>query len=209
MTKAMGTVRVLAWCGIIAPLLRLSLIVSLGALDPDYSQVRDYISELSAKGAPFAFTMNAFGLSLVGGLLIAFSAALYRAARPGFFAALGTALLASSGLAFMVVALFPCDPGCSLEAPSATMRVHVVAGATAMATQTLAPIAFGVHFAQARAKRYAVVSLALGTVALIALVLLFGLGSGLTWPGLPQKIFQFAADIWVLISAIFILRYRR
>jgi hypothetical membrane protein len=202
--------KLLAWCGIIAPLLRLSLISLLGALDPDYSQLRNYISELGAEGAPFAFTMNVFGISLVGVLLIAFSAALYQAARPGFFAAVGTALLAASGLAFGAVGFFPCDPGCSLAAPSETMRVHLIAGTIAMATQTLAPIAFGMHFViKAGAKPYAVASLAFGGVALIAVVLLFGFGSSLTWHGLPQKTFQVATDLWVLMSATLILRYPR
>lgn len=208
MTLVTGAIRVLAWCGIIAPVLRLSLIAWLGALDPDYSQPRDYLSELGAEGAPFAFVMNP-GTALVGVLLAAFSAALYHASR-GFAAAVGTALLALSGLAFIGVGYFPCDPGCSLAAPSETMRVHIVAGAVAMATQTLAPIAFGIHFVSTgSAKLYAIASLILGTVALIALVLLFGFGSALTWPALPQKTFQVATDLWVLMSAIFILRYRR
>jgi len=50
--------RLVAWSGILAPLLRLGLILLLGALHPDYSQARDFISELGAPDAPFPAVMN-------------------------------------------------------------------------------------------------------------------------------------------------------
>lgn len=203
--------KALAWCGVFAPVLRLGLILLLGFLDPEYSHLRDYISELGARDAPSAVLMNVVGTALVGVLLCAFSLALYRGSDPGFLATAGAALLASSGLAFIVVGLFPCDPGCSLAAPSASMRVHVIAGTVAMSTQTLAPMALGLRIVSgAGARRYAAISLVCGAAAIMALtVLLLGQRESLVFPGLFQKIFQTAADVWVLLSAIYVLRYRR
>ena len=200
--------KALTWCGVFAPVLRLGLILLLGFLDPEYSHLRDYISELGARDAPSAVLMNGIGTVLVGVLLCVFSLALYRGSEPGFLATAGAALLASSGLAFIVVGLFPCDPGCTPVASSATMRVHVLAGTVAMSAQTLAPIALGLRIVSGTGdRRYAAFSLVCGAVAIIALiVLLLGQRESLAYPGLFQKLFQVAADAWVLLSAIHLLR---
>jgi hypothetical membrane protein len=203
--------KALTWCGVIAPVLRFGLILLLGFLDPEYSHLRDYISELGGRDAPAAVLMNVIGTVLVGVLLCVFSLALFRGSEPGFLATAGAALLASSGLAFIVVGLFPCDPGCSLDAPSATMRVHVAAGTVAMSAQTLAPMALGLRIVSGTGdRRYAAISLVCGAVAIMALiVLLLGQGESLAFPGLVQKIFQVATDAWVLLSAIHLLENRR
>lgn len=87
--------KLLVWSGVAGPAIRLSLIVLLGYLTPGYSQLRDAISELGARGAPYAGLMNFVGISLVGLLLVLFSPALYRAYR-GRLAAAGAIFLALS-----------------------------------------------------------------------------------------------------------------
>lgn len=201
--------KVLAWCGVIAPLLRTGLIISLGYLDPAYSQARDYLSELSAREAPLAAVMNIFGIGLVGVLLMLFSVPLYRSSKRGLAATAGAACLALSGLAFVFVALFPCDPGCSLAAPSSAMRIHIAAGAVAMTAQSGAPLAFGLClFSTGDERWHAAFSLACGVVALAAVALLFAPPVTLTWPGLVQKTFQGTADLWVLVTALVLLNNR-
>lgn len=201
----------LAWSGIVAPLLRLGLILLLGILHPDYSQTRDFISELGAPDAPFPAVMNLLGIALVGLLLVVFSVPLRRAQPPGPLGTAGSLLLAISGVAFVAVGLLPCDqPGCSPTSPSAVMQGHLVAGLTAMTTQTLAALAFGLRLFSGTGPRwYAVTSLALGLAALLALALLFGTGLRLPAPGIAQKAMQFSVDIWVFVSAVALLRARR
>jgi hypothetical membrane protein len=203
--------RRLAWSGILAPLLRLGLILLLGALQPDYSHARDFISELGAPDAPFPAVMNLLGIALVGLLLVVFSVPLRRSQPPGPLGTAGSLLLAISGVAFVAVGLLPCDQtGCSPEAPSAVMQGHLVAGLTAMTTQTLAALAFGFRLLSGTGPRwYAATSLGLGLAALLALALLFGTGLRLPAPGIAQKVMQFSADVWVFVSAVAVLRARR
>lgn len=199
--------RSLAWSGVAGPVLRLGLILILGTLQPGYSQVHGFISQLGAQGAPFAALMNYVGISLVGALLAVFSAALYHATKPGAFVLAGAALLALSGLTFIAVGLLPCDPGCSLAAPSLRMRLHVLTGLIAMATQTLAPLAFGLGvFGRAGSRRYAAISLVCGAIALVALASMLAAGFQSPVAGLLEKTEQVATDLWVLVSAAHVLR---
>jgi hypothetical membrane protein len=203
--------RLLAWSGILAPVLRLGLILLLGALQPDYSQARDFISELGAPDARFPAVMNLLGIALVGLLLVVFSIPLRRSQPLGPLGTAGSLLLAVSGVAFVAVGLLPCDrPGCSPDAPSAVMQGHLVAGLTAMTTQALAALAFGLRvFSGTGPRWYAATSLALGLAALLALALLFTTGLQLPAPGIAQKVMQVSADIWVFVSAVALLQTRR
>lgn len=197
--------RLLTWCGIVAPVVRLSLILSLGLLDPEYSQLRDAISELGARGAPHAAVMSYVGISLVGVLLVLFSVALYRAYRPGPLPTAGAGLLALAGLAFVAVGLFPCDPGCSRADPSLTMQIHLVAGLTGMTAQTLAVVTFGLHgLVRGSGGPQPMLGAALGAVASAALLVFFAQIAGveIPHPGLSQKVSQAATDLWVLVAAV-------
>src|SRR5262245_24159985 len=78
------TMRCLAACGIVAPILDVLITVWLGALDPGYSQVRQYISELGEAGRPYAGVFSAW--CFLWGLLFA-----------GFAIALGRGLGGRNG----------------------------------------------------------------------------------------------------------------
>jgi hypothetical membrane protein len=154
--------------------------------------------------------MSIVGIGLVGVLLILFSVALFRANRNGLLGPAGAVCLAVSGIAFIFVALFPCDPGCSPAAPSDTMRLHLLAGTIAMTAQTLAPLIIGLRLFSASADRqYAAFSLASGSIALLAIAFLFAQQLDVAAPGLVQKIFQVATDLWVFVSALFLLKHCR
>ena len=120
-------------CGIITLLLDLLVTCGLAATDPDYSHSRQYISELGEDGRPYAAVFNAW--SVVYGVLFAsFAVSLGRGlnSRPVLIACL--VLAACSVLA----AVFPCDPGCACETPSA--RVHMLTGLLSFPAIILAPV---------------------------------------------------------------------
>lgn len=195
-------IRFLIVCGLVAPVIRLGLIVTLGALHPTYSQATDFISELGAPDSPYADVMNYVGISLVGLLLAGFSVPLWQAA-PDSVGKAGAALLFLSGISFVVVGLAPCDrPGCGPGGSADVMFVHMVSGFTGMTTQALAPIAFGLGLFRAGEGRvYSAASLLLGLVSIMGLVALI---TGQGMPGLAQKTMQVAADGWVFGSAAFL-----
>ena len=72
-----STLRLLAICGIIAPLLWTFLVYSLGAVYPGYNHVLQYMSELGAIGSPVVWLFNplAFGLSGILGVVFAYGLA--------------------------------------------------------------------------------------------------------------------------------------
>lgn len=81
------------------------------AIKPGYSHCGNYISELNATGTAWAFALSWFGFVPLGLLFGAFLVALaplrqLEAAVQGYW------LLWSQPVAFVGVALFPCDPGC-------------------------------------------------------------------------------------------------
>jgi len=120
--------RALLWCGIVAPLADMGLTAFFASLHPDYSHVRQFISELGEAGRPYAGWVNAWfsvgSLLLVGfgfGLMIGLPGS--TASRTAAFLYLGWAAIGVIG------GFFPCDPGCRGQTPSAV--VHLILGIAA------------------------------------------------------------------------------
>ena len=79
-----------------------------------------------------------------------------------------------------------------------------------MFTQTLAPVAVGLGLVCAgRLKGLAWISLALGSIAITALLTLFSQDPSFEFSGALQESFQIAADIWVFIAHIAVLGMHR
>ena len=201
--------RFLLLLGVAAPILRHILIYGLGWLTPNYSASRDFLSELSAIGAPYSWIMNVFGLALIGVMMVLAAFALHRglaALRGGRLAAW---LIGISGIGFVCIALFPCDPGCVAVEPSFRMTAHLVAGVTAMGAETSSALMVGVAMiAQRKLSGFVALALILGTVGLGALVLLVS-GVGDLPAGLVQRVVQGAGDAWLLSASLFCLHQSR
>jgi hypothetical membrane protein len=117
--------RWLAACGIVAPILDVLITAWLGALDPDYSHMRQYISELGEPGRPYAWAFSAW--CVLWGLLFAgFAIALARGLGGRNGAWLGPGALLIMAATSIVVGLFPCDPGGTAETVSG--QVHLIVG---------------------------------------------------------------------------------
>jgi hypothetical protein len=90
---------------------------------PSYSHASQFISELGASGAANATLVSLVGFLPIGALVIAF---LFLAGGllPGSrVATTGVACLGLVGVAYLVSAVFPCDPGCPTTG-SLSQSVH-------------------------------------------------------------------------------------
>jgi len=114
---------VLAICGLAAPLIFTAAAITASLKYPGYDHLKNFISELGASGSPSAGIMN-LGFLLYGLLVAAFAQALHRGIRPDVGGWLGPAILALYGLAYVGVAMAPCDPGCQSATPSVHHRLH-------------------------------------------------------------------------------------
>jgi hypothetical membrane protein len=99
-----------------------------GALRPGYSHSAQFMSELGARGAPGAWTMNVFGFIPAELLMVGFIALAAKALRRSPLALVGLALLAVYAIGLIVGALAPCDLGCRPAVPSLTHQIHMLAG---------------------------------------------------------------------------------
>ena len=115
----------LALCGAIGPIYFLILIITIGFLHPNYNHITQYISELSAVNAPYAIIMNTIGFPLLGLFIIAFSYSLYKGVKYEKGLIIGPILVAISGISFILVAIFPCDPNCITISMKGAIHGHV------------------------------------------------------------------------------------
>jgi hypothetical protein len=129
----------LAITGLLAPLVFTLATIAASASHPGYGQLKNFISELGATGAPAAGIMNFGGFLLYGLLIMAFAVALHRGMRAAPGGWLGPTILALYGLAYVGVALAPCDAGCQAAAPSLHHRLHLLIGEIVLLTAVLSP----------------------------------------------------------------------
>ncbi|CAA9590074.1 MAG: hypothetical protein AVDCRST_MAG18-4870 [uncultured Thermomicrobiales bacterium] len=195
-----GRHKVLAACGVLAPLQFTLAWVVLGAARPDYDPRRQYVSELAAVGAPDAGPMLAAFLAL-GLLTLAFAVGLRHALGGGATALIGSALIAVFGLGSLASGLFRCDPGCGGGSPANTahtVSAHLGLGALILATLVLA-VRFGRDRRWAGLRAY---SLLTGGVALAIFARGFAAFGGV---GLGQRLFLATLFLWLAVVALRLL----
>ncbi|MDX1506906.1 MAG: DUF998 domain-containing protein [Woeseiaceae bacterium] len=201
-----ATIRVIAWCGIAAPVIRVLSVIVFGYLDPIYVQSRDFINELGADGAPHASWMNVAILANAA-LVVVFGAGLAWLVWPRILFAIGAATLAVSGLIFVGVGTNQCDAGCIMTAMSEAQRAHLMYAVIGMFLQANAVLIVGVGAVLAAGwRRYGYVSLALGAIAVAAMFALVTGQGGADYSGALQKLYQLSIDIWMFALAVGLLR---
>ena len=97
------------------------------SLKPGYSQITHYISELNVTGTPWATELGWFGFVPIATLFAAFLIVARPLARVAGASRLGFLLLWTQPVAFLGVALAPCDPGCPIGG-SALQQIHDLLG---------------------------------------------------------------------------------
>lgn len=188
--------------GILAPVLLLTAIVWAGFVETEYSHATQFVSELGASGAEHQWILNYLGLVPSGLLTAAFSVGMYFRLRPGGWLAASCALVALAGIGRLLAGIFPCDAGCSLEGMSVSAQIHALAGSVALVSGAIAPIALAVGFRRRKEHLPLQVSAGMGSLSVVAIVLLFGLGPGTAHIGTIQRLILAVFYGWIVFLAI-------
>jgi hypothetical membrane protein len=204
----MRTLRLLAACGMIAPLLFAAALAVFGALYPGYNPLRQQMSVLGATGAPHAALFNGLGLILPGILIVAFAAGLQKGIRgPEHW--LGPAMVALGGAGMLAAAIFRCEPGCVGGTRPAQLHQAASAGIAflAIAPVVIVPrLRLDPRWARHANRSFAAGLVALGFAVVWALNTELGLGR---WEGLLQRAIVAAGLVWLEAMAILLWRRSR
>jgi hypothetical membrane protein len=193
----------LAACGAAAPVVFIAAVITASVNHPGYDQLKNFISELGATGAPAAGVMNFAGFLPYGVLIVGFALAVHRGMRTEAGGWLGPSALAVYGLAYIAIAVSPCDPGCQAATPSLHHRLHFLLGDLIFLTAVLGPFTLYPRMVKDPAWR----SLAPATLILPGLAWLTLEASGLGVSGaLRQRLWLLLLFIWIAMMSLRLLR---
>ncbi|PKO83727.1 MAG: DUF998 domain-containing protein [Betaproteobacteria bacterium HGW-Betaproteobacteria-11] len=192
-------------CGMLAPLLWLSLIGVAGALRPDFDHVMHYISELGERGSSTEIMMRYAAFEFTGLLYLCFAAALLATFRDGGLSMVAAGLIGLDGLGRMGAGVFPCDPGCG--GLSSSQALHHLFATLGFLSGILAAIAWGIAFRRhAGLRSLSGYSVGAGILALIFLVLMSWSRNPVHAPGLFEHLASGVLSLWLLTFAVRLMR---
>jgi len=192
-------------CGAGAILLALAVPLVAAAGRPTYSHAAQYISELGESGASNAVLVGTLGFVPLGLLVLAFLALaapeLPRSART----TAGLVGMAAVGIAYVVSAIAPCDPGCP-GSGSIAQQVHNAFGLLEYVGASTGLLLLGTAFHRSERWR----ALAPSSVGCAALVLLGFVGM-LTpelapMRGVAQRVAEAGIFLWVALVCVRLTR---
>lgn len=193
------------WCGIVSPLLWLSLIGIAGAMRPEFNPVTHYISELGERGSSTEYLTRIAAFGFTGLLYVCFAAALPPTFGGGWRSWLAAGLIGLDGLGRMGAGVFACDPGCN--GLSMNQEIHRLFATLGFVSGILAAIAWGIivrrHAWLPGLGGYSVGS---GVLALIFLLLMAWAGNPVNAPGLFEHLASAVLSLWILVFAVCLMR---
>jgi hypothetical protein len=188
----------------VAPVLWVAAFLYSGALLPGYSQYRQYVSELAARGTPTQHFMQVTGFVIPGLLISGFGCFLGLTGRTRLVA-IAASFLIVSGMAKAVASLFPQDPCCSAAASSVGQQIHTAAGATFYFTLSMAALMWFFAARDAFGRRsgwfrwYSLASVVLAIVSPLLLIWAGAASSGDV--GLFQRVSFGVLNLWIFVFA--------
>lgn len=195
--------RLLAFGGVLAPLVFLGAVIVTAAGRPEYHHATQAISELGERGARNAALMNYGGFLLYGLLIVGLAVGLHRGIRRGPGDWLGPLLLLVYGVAYVGVAFAPCNPGCTGATPTINEQAHVLLSRIIILTSVATPLVLFPRLAKDPA--WAALSPLLVVLPMIGYLLFLlpipGLQSG--W---QQRVFFGCTLAWILAVALRLFR---
>ena len=144
MHRAHAFLRLSAICGILSPIVLAIAAAFVAAQRPDYSHVKDAISELGAVGRPYATLMNLAGIIPAGLLTMLAAPAVHACFGTSRLSRAGEIVLAFAGVGFVGTALFAWT-GAPTDLSSTNNKFHLAFALSGFFFLALAPLLFGLH----------------------------------------------------------------
>ena len=192
-------------CGVLSPLLWLSLIGAAGAMRPEFSHITHYISELGERGSSTELVMRYVAFEFTGILYLCFASVLLVSFRGGWCSTLAAGLIGLEGLGRIGAGVFPCDPGCA--GLSSSQELHRLFATVGFLSGILAAIVWGITFRrQGRLQGLTWYSVGTGILALIFLLLMSWSRNPVNARGLFEHLATGVLSLWLLLFAACLLR---
>jgi hypothetical protein len=133
-----------AVAGIVSPIVLAAATTIIAWQRPEYSHLRNTLSELGMVGAPNAIWMNATGIIPAGILVTASSLVIYRTFGRGSWLLAGSISLALGGACLAASALSPWR-GAPMDFSALGNKLHLIFAILGFASLSMAPLFFSLH----------------------------------------------------------------
>jgi hypothetical membrane protein len=201
----------LATAGIVAPILYITVAVTMGILEPGYSHQTMMMSVLGGVIGLRGIIFN-LGVGLTGALLIAFGLGLHRGINQGKGKKGGLVLIFLAALGLMGAAFFSCNEGCTnvIQEPDMTGQLHMLFAFISGLTISFSPIPFYFRLKKdPQWNKFKGITLAASILSNIPGII-FWITLFTTrlpeWEGLIQRLGLVFALIWVEVMSIKLLQ---
>lgn len=193
-------------CGIIGPIFFTFILLILGHLQGNYNHIEQYMSELGAIDAPNTIIMNIAGFALLGLFIILFAIGfnnLINLKNNLIIGKIGIMLIISSGVAFIMVGIFPCDPMCVNI--SLVGIIHGRFAFIALYTLVFAPFFIFYYLREVQQwKNLSIFSLIIGVLSLLSSSI-YNLNIFENLTGLLQRLSYGIPLLWIVLISIRII----
>ena len=181
-----------------SPLLWLGLIAVAGILQPGFSPVTHFISELAARDSIHEVLIRSVAFGFTGFLYVCFAVGLLATFPSRWTFVVAAQLIGVEGIGRMGAGVFPCDQGCIPI--STTQDVHKLFATIGFSAGILAAILWGVLMRRLVGFEWlSWPSIASGLVALVSLVIM---SSGDNpYAGLFEHVATLVLSLWLLMFA--------
>jgi hypothetical membrane protein len=192
--------RLLGLAGVAGPVVFFCAVTVAAALQPDYSHVSSFISELGASGLPRASVLNYGGFFGAGLLFALFGAGLAVTPPRRPLVLLGGALVTAFGVGVIASGALSCDPGCPQSGGSFANQLHNRIGPVAFISLIIATGIFGLVFRQVpQWRRFATYSLLTTACSMVFMAALVGSLDTRALTGLWQRLLLTTLFLWCMV----------
>lgn len=177
----------------------ISAIILFGILNPGYSHISQYISELAADNAPNNLFMSYLGIMPFGISIVLFSLGGIRLNKKEYLNLISFSILLIAGLLFIVAGIYNCDQGCSFQDMSQKAIIHNMSAFMAFILLVICQLLVGLNVFKKEDRKFYFLSLGIGIIGIFIFYIMGKTGIASEFRGLFQRLFIANACMWLVI----------